>query len=172
MPSRVRRAVTLMETVIGSMLVGGVLASTMHIVAPTARATAHADRRVTAIALADAMLDEIAALPFEDPTDATGAIGPEAGEVTGTRNGFDDIDDYHGWNAPPRHADGLAISGMASGWTVQVSVQHVLASNPSSVQATPTGVKLVVVTVRLSGVLLAERSMLRTQAFDHFGRGS
>lgn len=167
-----RRGVTLMETVIGSLLVGGVLASTMHIVAPTARTTGLADRRVTANALADAMLDEIAAHPFQDPTNPTSTNGPESGEVTGSRIAFDDVDDYHGWKAPPRHPDGSAISGLASGWTISVSVHHVLASNPSSVQGTATGVKRVVVSVTLNGVLMAERSMLRTKAFDDYGRGS
>ncbi len=165
--SHVRRGITLMETVIGSLLVGGVLASTIQLLGPTVRATALADRRVVAAAIAGTMLDEIAAHPFEDPADATDAVGPESDEVTGSRKAFDDVDDYHGWSGSVLEADGSAVDGLGSGWTVQVAVQHVRPSDPSIVQAARSGVKRVVVTVSHGGVLLAERSLLRTSAFEH-----
>jgi Tfp pilus assembly protein PilV len=167
-----RRGVTLMETVIGSLLVGGVLASTIQLVAPTVRATGLAQDKLTAAALADSLLDEIAALPFQDPTDASNVNGPEAGETTGARKEFDDIDDYHAWNAPAQQADGSDIVGLGTGWTVSVGVEHVRANNPGIIVATRTGVKRIVVAVSRDGVLLAERAILRTSAFDNARSGT
>lgn len=162
----VRRGITLMETVIGALLVGGVLATTLHLVAPTVRATGLAHDRLTAAAIADAMLDEITVHPFQDPTEPTGTNGREAGENSDTRQDFDDIDDYHAWTAPPQQPDGSPIPGLGSDWQVSVGVEHVRANDPSHVLATRTGVKRIVVSVSRHGVLLAERSALRTDAFD------
>jgi type II secretory pathway pseudopilin PulG len=166
MPMQHRRGITLMETVIGALLVGGVVASTLQIVAPTVRATKLAEDRKTAAALADEMLDEIAAHPFADPTDPTSTNGPEAGETTGTRKAFDDVDDYHGWNTTPQQPDGTALPGIGAGWTLRIGVSHVRPNNPTQVVAADTGVKHVIIQVRRNGTLLAERSMLRTRAFD------
>lgn len=161
-----RRGITMMETVIGALLVGGVVASTLRIVAPTVRATKLAEDRATAVALADELLDEIAAHPYEDPTAPTGTNGPESGETTGTRKAFDDVDDYHGWTAVPQQPDGAAMTGLGSGWAVRVGVRHVRPNDPTQVSASDTGVKHVIVQISRNGVVLAERSLLRTRAFD------
>lgn len=166
MPFGHRRGITLMETVIGALLVGGVVASTLQIVGPTIRATKLAEDRKTAAVLADEMLDEIATHPFVDPTNPSNTNGPEVGEATGNRNAFDDVDDYHAWSAAPQQADGTPLPAIGSGWIIRISVHHVQPANPTQVVATDTGVKLVTVEVRRNGTVLAERSMLRTRAFD------
>lgn len=45
--------------------------------------------------LAEALMEEIIALPYNDP-DGGGAIGPESGEVQPSQ--FDNVDDFHGFS--------------------------------------------------------------------------
>lgn len=51
-----------------------------------------------AISLAESLLDEVLALPYDDP-DGASTAGPEAGEVV--RADFDNLDDYHGYTQTP-----------------------------------------------------------------------
>ncbi len=161
-----RRGITMMETAIGSLLVGGVLASTLNLVGPTVQSTQRAGDRLTAAVLATDMLDEICALPFVDPQHDNGNIGPNPGEAGGTRDLFDDVDDYHGWTSAPQTRAGDALEGVSGGWEVRVSVHHVVASNPGANSLTQTGVKRITVRVSRNGVVLAERQALRTRSFD------
>jgi MSHA pilin protein MshD len=55
-----------------------------------------------AVALAEAMMEEVLVLPYDDPGGGV-TIGPDDGETT--RQDFDDIDDYHGFSEA---ADALA----------------------------------------------------------------
>lgn len=155
----------MMESAIGTLLVGGVLASTLHIVGPTVRVTANAGDRLLATALADDLLDEIASRPYADPTTESSTIGFEPDEDYKVRKDFDDVDDFHGWTGSGEDDNGDTL-GLGPGWQRSVSVGFALATNPSAAALAPTGVKRVTVTVRRGGVLLAERSILRTAAFD------
>ncbi len=47
--------------------------------------------------LASQLVAEINVLPFADPSGST-HIGLEAGEITGNRTTFDDIDDFNNWS--------------------------------------------------------------------------
>jgi len=51
-------------------------------------------RQTRASALGESLMDEIAALPYADPS-GTSIPGPEAGETS--RSLFDNMDDYHGY---------------------------------------------------------------------------
>lgn len=57
--------------------------------------TAEALHQVRAMALVDAMLEEIQSKPYADPEGAV-AVGPDAGETDRTL--FDNADDYHGYS--------------------------------------------------------------------------
>ena len=52
-------------------------------------------RRTLGVSLAQEMLEEILAKPFDDPQGADSAPGPDGGESSRSR--FDNIDDYHGY---------------------------------------------------------------------------
>lgn len=171
MRQHARRGITMMEAAIGSLLVGGVLASTLNLVGPTVQSTQRAGDRLTAAVLATDMLDEICAMAFVDPQQDNGSIGPNPGESNGARNLFDDVDDYHGWTSTPQTRAGAPLEGVADGWEVRVSVNHVLASNPGANSLTQTGVKRITVRVYRHGVLLAERQALRTRSFDESREG-
>lgn len=167
-----RHGVTLMETAIGTLLVGGVLAATLQLVGPTVRSTALAGDRVIAAGIADVFLDEILAKPYADPTHQTGTIGLEPGETAGDRATFDDVDDYHGWFGPPQGPGGEPMGQIGAGWQVQVQVIFVTAADPVTPAVSDTGIKRVTVTVTRHGTEFSRRVGLRTRGFDESGRGS
>lgn len=155
----------MMEAAIGTLLVGGVLGATLNIVGPTVRVTANSGDRLLAVSLAESMLEEIASRPFADPTDDSGGIGLELGEDYKVRKDFDDVDDFNAWTSAGEDENGDPLR-MGSGWVRTVTVQHVSIDDPTVVSAGSTGVKRASVVVRRHGVLLAERSLLRTISFD------
>lgn len=160
-----RRGVTMMEVAIGTLLVGGVLAATLNLVGPTVRVTANAGDNLLAVVLADDLLDEVVARPFVDPTKKTGPIGFEPGESFSSRKDFDDVDDFDDWSSSLVNDNGDPMDAGA-GWRQTVAVEHVQASDPTVVSNDATGVKRVTVRVYRHDVLLAERSILRTQSFS------
>ena len=109
-----RTGFTLAESLLAvTLLAVGVLAITMPF---TAGAQNEQDdvRRMLGAALAQEMMEEVLAKPFNDP-DGPSAVGPETGESS--RAAFDNIDDYHGYNESAgsvTNAYGIALSEMAA----------------------------------------------------------
>lgn len=106
-----RRAVqgfTLVELLIIIVVLGIAGATLTMVSARSAQLSASMLREQQALALANAMLDEIVAMPFTpcDPTPSSCASsenavpGPEAGEARNGANGFDNVNDYNGLNIP------------------------------------------------------------------------
>jgi hypothetical protein len=96
-------------------------------------------------ALASQLMAEILASNYED-TGGSPVFGLENGEQGGSRNKYDDVDDYHGWSSSVEDKDGVSISGL-SGWTRAATVQWVDPSNVSSVVGSDAGLKRIIVTV-------------------------
>lgn len=141
-----RQGYTLVEVVVSSLIVGGLLAGALDVVGgiyATHRTTSDQFLRHQ---LAAIMLAEIAALPYEDPQYPGGPIGQESGESAATRQAFDDVDDYHLWNRlPPEENDGDALPG-AGGWRRQVAVAYVDPATGATV-SDDLGAKKIIVTV-------------------------
>ncbi len=108
-PYPCRRAVqgfTLVELLIIIVVLGIAGATLTMVSARSAQLSASMLREQQAFALANAMLDEIVAMPFTpcDPTPSScaapenAAPGPEAGEARNGVNGFDNVNDYNGLN--------------------------------------------------------------------------
>lgn len=163
---RTRRGVTMMETVLGSLMVGGVLAATLGLIGPTARSTELAGDQLTAAYLAAELLAEIEAQPFEDPRTDSRVFGPEPDETGGTRSKFNDVDDYHNWSGPPQSAAGVETSGLTGSWLIQVQVINVVAGNPAVASATDTGVRRIVVAVSRDARELHRTDALRSRSFE------
>lgn len=162
-----RRAITLAETVISTLLIGFVIVSTLSIVGPIARSTTvHADKLVAAN-LANEMAEEVSTKLFIDPFALTpDDIGFDADDSIFLRTNYDDIDDFDGWSSsPPKHSFGGLMSTMTE-WTRSVKVVHVLLADPSAESATNTGLKKVTVEVSKNGTVLASISTLHSQAAD------
>ena len=113
--------------------------------------------------LAEGLLAEIVALPYQEPSGTPG-FGLETGESATNRVNYDDVDDYNGWNAsPPQDKSGNAIPGM-NGWTQQVSVAWVQWNNTATASTTETGVKRITVTILHSGRTITTLTGIRTNA--------
>jgi prepilin-type N-terminal cleavage/methylation domain-containing protein len=140
------RAFTLVEVMISIVILATLLAGMLYTFGGVARQKQVFGSSRAARNVADNLLNEILQNPYVDATGAT-TLGPDAGETTGTRAAFNDVDDYHGWTAtPPRTKDGTPIPGL-TGWRESVAVEYI---NPDTLVAggsTDTGLKRVSVTV-------------------------
>lgn len=93
--ARRRRAFTLLECLSASAILAVVVVATCAAVSTGQSATDISLHRIRASALADALMEEIASEPYEDPNGAT-TPGPDAGETS--RSLFNNIDDFHGYS--------------------------------------------------------------------------
>lgn len=98
-----RRGISLVESLIAvslTTLAGGALLST---VGSTVQISTDGTHTAIAQGLADQLMDEIASVKF--PRSTTAFMPTGIG-----RSAFDDLDDYHNWNAsPPQTRDGMAV---------------------------------------------------------------
>jgi len=161
-----RPGVSMMEVAIGTLLVGGVMATTIELIGPTVRSTVLAGDRQLARTLADELLDEIATQAFGEPAGDTGVLGTDAGEDPTKRSDFDDVDDYHGYASRPKERGGTVLVGFDATWQYSVDVKHVEVFSPATPSLTLTGAKRITVTVTRGGTKLAERSIVRTKEFN------
>lgn len=167
---RSRTGFSLLETSICTLIVSVVLVASMRTVLGVFRHRSNHNDAATASLLAESLLTEILEKSYKEPT-ATPLFGPEAGE-TGTRSLFDDVDDYHNWSeTPPKHLDGTSMTAL-TGWSREVAVVQVTASDPifvttiksgsttvgfgldAKAENADTGVRRVTVTVKKSGAVL------------------
>jgi MSHA pilin protein MshD len=166
----------LLETSVATLLVGAVLVTSMQTVAAVSKHRGGSSQSTTASLLADELLSEILEKEYKEPTQ-TPTFGPESGETNKTL--YDDVDDYNGLNeSPPKYNDNTSMTSLA-GWTRDVTVTQVAATDPifsttirvgttavgvglaSRGSNTDTGVRKVVVNVRKNGTILATVSGLR-----------
>lgn len=129
------RGLTLLETMIAAAILAFAATAVAIPFAAGLQETQEALRLEQAGVLAEALMAEIVAHPFDDPN-APGvyALGPEAGESS--RALFDNIDDYHGYSESSggaRDASGNVISAAgASGLWRSVTVQYTTVSGQAS----------------------------------------
>lgn len=159
-------AFSLIEAAIASIIVGGVLVASLNVIGAAAATDRRMNDQDRATLLARDLMSEIMMLPYADPDTGAGAtLGPESGEVTGTRSQFDDADDYHGWEASPvQLTDGTLIAGFSK-WSRSVTCRRL---NPTTLDivAVDSGVLEVTVTVRRSDTTLASIVALRTNSWS------
>lgn len=143
-----QRGLTLVEVVVATMLTGMVALAALKTLGAATRASLDTTQRAFAASLAHNLLEEILDQEFidrgENPT-----FGAESGEGDTTREDFDDVDDYHEWDAsPPVEKDGTAIAN-GTGWRRKVIIQHVEGVNLDQAVSgsQDTGTKLIKVHV-------------------------
>lgn len=145
-----RRGMTLAEVIVSTLLVGLLMTGALVSVGASARSASTAADARDAAALARQLLDEIAALPYED-ANQTASYGLESGETAapGARTHCDDLDDYINWiDSPPKDRGGAAIPGF-TGWqrTADVVKVHDVDYSQRSDGSSDKGYRLVTVTV-------------------------
>lgn len=128
--NRRQRGFTLIELIVFIVIVSAALAGVLTILNQTTRSSADPMIRKQALAVAEALLEEVMAKPFTwcDPDDAQAAtamsavgcaaevFGPEAGEV---RDTFDNVNDYNG--LPPTDVNITGV-GVRAPYTAAVAV--------------------------------------------------
>ena len=160
-----RSGISLAETLVSIVLVGGLLAVSLDLLGDAVEGQQTMGNRSRGLLLAQELMTEILQQPYDDP-DQTAVLGREAGEDLGTRAPFDDVDDYHGWDSsPPMEKDGTEIPNL-TGWARSVTVRWVDATDQISARGTDTGVKEIKVTVRHNSAQVASLMAIRTRAGD------
>lgn len=167
--TRDRRALTLVEVVVSSLLVALVLAGAMRLVGSSVRTQSDAARRVRALALAEDLMGEILQQQHAEPDEppAFGTEGAEAAANVGPRTLWDDVDDYRAWSeTPPQAKDGSVIPDSA-GFRRWVEVKQVAPADLATALADTDdrGVKRVTVNVSYDGTTLASLVAVRTRAW-------
>jgi hypothetical protein len=158
-----RNGLTLIEVVASTMIVGLMTVAALNGLGAATRSAASIGDRAIALGLADDLMAEILPLPYSDPSD-TPTFGPEGSESSGPRSGFDDVDDFNGWNkSPPLDRDGVIIPNR-TGWRHRVQVMRVDPANPlqSTSGGADLGAKRIQVIIEFRGVTLAEQFAVRT----------
>jgi MSHA pilin protein MshD len=142
-----RRAFGLIETVVATVLVAITLVASLNSLAFVLKTTQHQAHTYRASLLAQTLLAEITAQPFEDSENASGVIGLESDELAAQRPQWDDCDDYHGWSSTHLvHRDGQPWLE-ASGWNVDVDVTYVHVNDPNLVSAASSTLKRIRLTL-------------------------
>ena len=156
---------TLVEAAISTIIVGGVLVASLNVIGAAAMTRHRLAQRQRARLLASDLMSEILSLPYADPTLGAGVnLGPEPGEVSGTRTLFDDVDDYHTWtSSPPTEKTGTEMASWGR-WRRSVTVEWVDPANPTLVQGTESMAKRVTVKVHCGGMPVATLVAIKT---DH-----
>lgn len=158
-----RPAFSLIEAVIATAIVGGLLVAAMSAVGATARTRQVTADNETALRLAKDLLDEIVAKPYIDPQ-GSAIFGPETGEST--RASFDDIDDFNALvDDPPSTPDARTITAQ-TGWKREVIVRWVGRADIDTTVKDDEGIKRIEVSVSRRGKPICKLVALRTSAWD------
>jgi len=113
---------TLLEALFAASVLAVVVAAVTQSIVAGQMQTYDAMHSARAVALTEAMMEEILVLPYDDPEGGV-VIGPDAGETT--RQQFDDIDDYHGFTEAAgtlTDAEGNLYNDLYQGFTRSVTV--------------------------------------------------
>jgi type II secretory pathway pseudopilin PulG len=86
-----RRAFTLIETTLTTIIVGLAITSLVKLVLTSTQQNRYTQRLTIGCLLAENCREMMANLPFCDPNQATQVFGPESGETLAT---YDDVDDF------------------------------------------------------------------------------
>ena len=156
-----RRGFSLIEATMSMLLVAVLLVAALSTLSASTTTSRISAERATGLLLAQDLMAEIICAAYIEPEEVP-SFGPEGAEDDGTRSAFDDVDDYHNWDAsPPERRDGTAIPDRAT-WRRLVAVAHV---NPDNLQVTignDGGAKRITVVVTHSGKTVALLTGVRT----------
>ncbi len=161
-PTR-RTGLTYLETMVSAALLGLVVVAACRVLAGTARGLFVTETILQGSQLADELLAEILAQPYEDPEEP-GGFGLETGESNASRATFDDVDDYDGWSSkPPRRKDGKFLNAYPQFRRSVVVEQVSDADLQTVVAAGSSSFKRITVQVYLGSRLVAERQAVVSQ---------
>jgi type II secretory pathway pseudopilin PulG len=124
--SRLKNGFTLIEVLIGVLLVGLAIVSLISANGAFTQANGVGVELSTAEFLIEQIRELTTMLPVIDPNTGTATFGPEALE---TLTNYDDLDDFNGASfSPPISANRSPLNDL-SAYTQQITVENVSASN-------------------------------------------
>lgn len=127
---------TLPEALIAVVIATLACTAMLLAVGQSMQASAVATETTRANLLAQDLMHEISTVLWADATDPSN-WGLESDEpATGSRAGFDDLDDYDGWSGPPQTRDGVLYDDVQRSLFPQVS-SHEYARYTCTVQVRP-----------------------------------
>lgn len=135
--ARRARGFTLVEVIVLIVVVGAALAGVLLVLQNTVRGSADPQVRKQALAVAEALLDEILLASY-DPLPGSGA-----------RASFDDVDDYAGYSTAGgmKDIEGNALAGLESYDVTSVTVSVVALSDTGATLPPVAEAKRITVTV-------------------------
>lgn len=160
------RAISLVEVMISTVVVSGMLVASLNVYGKSKMAETRALEKTQGLILAQELLAEIQDQAYDEPF-ATSAWGTESGEDNGNRKFFDDVDDYLDWSAsPPQDRNGAEITDF-DGWTRSVVVNRRDTDDMESESNVETGIKWITVIVQHGDREVVRLSMVKcvTSAF-------
>lgn len=153
-----RRGLTLVEAVISTVIVGGVLVAALTSVATSRKIRARAADRARAQALAIDLMSEVLQQNYQSPAGA-----PAAGAAA--RSAWTDVGSYNGLtDSPPQTKAGTPIVDCA-GWSRTVAVDWIDPQTLTTSSTINTGIRRVTVTVSRAGVPLGSAAAYRTSGW-------
>ena len=161
--SRVTRGITLMETVLSLLILSGAFVAALTTIASARGAQAViADRQLGTVLAENLMAEILAQASYQEGA----SLGPDAGESTGDRTAFDDIDDYDRWSSSPAtDRDGNKLyPGM--NYARSVEVTYVDPDDPDQTSVTDQGLKRIVVRVTHRSKQVAELIAYRSDVWQ------
>ncbi|MGB0714663.1 MAG: type IV pilus modification PilV family protein [Phycisphaerae bacterium] len=141
-----RRALSLIEIVISTVVVSGMLVASLNVYGMSKMTEMRTYERTQGHLLAEQLMAEILLQPYEEMED-TASWGLELGEENGTRKFFDDVDDYVDWKASPPVSKGGEEMTEFEGWTRAVLIDRRDPDELSNTRAMESGIKQIVVVV-------------------------
>ncbi len=162
-----RRAFSMVEVAISSLVLGLMMASALNATGLSARIRGGQTAKSRALIICTELMSEMRAAPLPaDPTTLPASATP------GSRSSYDDLFDFaHYMAAPPVNASGVVIPG-AEGWWVRVVMAWVEPDDLGRTSVPYTGVLRVHVSVRRGQLVLAELDTIRTIAGEAARVGS
>jgi len=146
----VRPALSLIESLASMIIVSVLIVVSLDLYGQNRQALASMNRQARAQLLALDLTTEILQTAYVEPSGLDILFGPELGEpdaINGSRNAFDDLDDYHNLNdSPPQRRDGTALEGHDA-WRRKVEVKYVQPANLAGPSLLDQGVKRITVWV-------------------------
>ena len=160
-----RSAFSIVEVAVSTLLVGVVLVGAMNLLGGVVRGRGNIADRDRATLLAEELLSEVLENNYEDEDKEFGVFGPESWEVSGTRELFDDVDDFHSWNkTPPEYRNGDPMPNLAN-WRRKITVDNVDPNDSTTTASIDQGVKRITIEVYNNSTLAATKIAIRTDGW-------
>ena len=147
-----RRGSTLLELIVSTVLVGVLMTAALSSTGQSLLTQRKEADRVIAQHLAQSLLAEVQTKAFEEPDATLPLLGLDLGETLGLKTGYDDVDDFDGYNeSPPKSANGATMAQYA-GWSRRVDIAWLNAVTLLPTGSTNSPIKRIKITVRYNGV--------------------